>query len=198
MESYYYHRFRNFNLNTLFKVIESGFILPRKMIVNGVSDANNIFNGNSYISLAQKTLMTDDMYKHFRSSYNELIQGSLCAVISPEIEGIVYPNYFDCEYGTSFIISDDSTERYSYYLDEIQTAVPIPTSKFLAIGYPMTHFKTKKNSEEIIEEIITIERELKNHGIEIPIIDSTRNDFADDEEQIQLSKIRILKSKIIV
>ena len=61
----------------------------------------------------------------------------------------------------------------------------------------MTHFKTKKNSEEIIEEIITIERELKNHGIEIPIIDSTRNDFADDEEQIQLSKIRILKNKIV-
>ena len=109
-------------------------------------DKNNIFNGDSHISLVQKTLMTDDMYKHFRSSYNELIQGSLCAVISPEIEGIVYPNYFDCEYDTSFIISDDSTERYSYYLDEIQTAVPIPTSKFLAIGYPMTHFKTKKNS----------------------------------------------------
>ena len=111
MESYFYHRFRNFNLDTLLRVFDSGFILPRKMVVNGVDDANNIFNGNSYISLVQKTLMTDDMCRYFRSAYNELIQGNLCVVISSEIDGIVYPNYIDFGFDDSSVFNNKKSRR---------------------------------------------------------------------------------------
>ncbi len=195
MESYFYHRFRNFNLDTLLRVFDSGFILPRKMIVNGVDDANNIFNGNSYISLVQKTLMTDDMCRYFRSAYNELIQGNLCVVISSEIDGIVYPNYIDFGFDDSSVFNnknDDSPYRYSYYMDEVQTAIPIPISKFIAIGYPIAHFTREKTKDEIVNDIITIKKKLNDKKINIPIIDSTNSEFADDEKQIELSKIKLL------
>ena len=192
MESYFYHRFKNFNLETLLQVLKTGFILPRNMIVNGLNDKNNIFNGDSHISLVQKTLMTDDMCKYFRSAYIELIQGNLCVVISPEIEGIVYPDYIDFRYDSSEIYKN-STTRYSYYMDEVQTPFPISITKFLAVGYPLAHFKKIKSENEIEKDLSMLERALINNELDIPIIDSTNVDFADDKEKIKLSKIKSLR-----
>lgn len=195
MEPYIFHSFRNFSLETLYKVLESGFILPRKMIKDGPTDTNNIFNGNDYISVAQKTLMSDSMLDYYRSSYNELICGSLCAVITPKIDGITYPNYVD--FGTIYSEVEreratyhDRTVRYSYYMDELQTNVPIPTSKFLAIGYPLSYFKGQKSESVVEKELEQIEQSLTKNRLNIPIIDSTSYDFADDKEHIALSKIK--------
>lgn len=198
MEPYYFHRFRNYNLERLIQVLESGFILPRSMMKNPPTDQNNIFNGTNWISLAQKTLMDDQQCNYFRSSYNELIPGNICVVISPSIDGIVFPDYFDYENvfddkEREKVFFNDGKERFSYYLDEVQTDVPIPTSKFIAIGYPVSHFKITKSDKEIAEDIENIKSTMERNKINIPILDSTSYSFADDERHMKTSKILELK-----
>lgn len=200
MESYYFHHFRNYNIETLIQVLNSGFILPRCMMSNPPVDKNNIFNGDQWISLTQKTLMDEGMCYYFRSAYNELVPGNVCVVISSDIEGVVFTNYVRCEWAFSQeekerIFFNDGKERFSYYLDEVQTNIPIPVSKFIAIGYPISHFKESKSDREIILDIKTIESAILKSGIDIPILDSTSYCFADDSKQMELSKRKILEVK---
>lgn len=196
MKSYYFHSIRNFSVERLIQVLDTGYILPREMMNNPPSDKNNIFNGNKWISLTQKTLMDDEMSRFYRSSYNELVPGSICLVLEPNVEGITFPNYVDPEFdyyeqtGRKVLFSDDDT-RFSYYLDEVQTNKPIPTSKIIAIGYPL-QYKLEKNEEKekIEEEITSIKSALERNDLNIPLIDSSHYDFADDEEKIRTSEIK--------
>lgn len=198
MEPYYFHRFRNFNLDALYSVVENGFILPRKMIKDAPSDTKNIFNGNSWISLSQKSLMDDLMNRRFLSSYNELIVGSLCAVIDKDIPGVVDTNYVIYDFLSPSlkdkIRNSEALPRFSEFLDEVQTDVAIPIEKFLAIGYPLSHFRKSLSDEDVIRDIEKIEDAFLKKGISIPILDSGIYDFADDEEHIALSQIKKEKS----
>ena len=193
MEPYLFHGFRDFNIDVLCKVLENGFILPRKMIDGAKTDCNNIFNGNAWISLCQKSLMDTSMYYRFRDSYSEWVLDHLCIVIKNDIDGVRFTNYIDPDecYASvrKRLVYDENLERYSYYMDEVQTNVPIPCDKFLAIGYPMDHFKRIKTDDEINEDINRIYKMLEESGLEIPIVNSSEYSFADNEKCIRLSKI---------
>ncbi len=199
MQPYYYHSIRNLNMERLIQILDSGYILPRAMMENKPSDKNNIFNGNNWISLTQKTLMDDDMLYEYRSSYDELIPGSICFVIEPNIEGIKFPNYIDPEFGYYYegkdILFSDGDERFSYYLDEVQTNKPIPTSKMLAVGYPLNRRLNECGIKQVKSEIAFIKSTLERNNLSIPIIDSSEYDFADTEEKIQESNKKILQLK---
>lgn len=194
MEPYFFHGFRDYNIETVYKVLKSGFILPRKMVEDAKTDCNNIFNGNAWISLSQKSLIDEHVLRRFRVSYGEWIPDHLCAVISPNIEGIVYTDYVEKDefYGPirKRVVYDENPRRFSYYLDEIQTNVPISVKDFLAIGYPISYFSTTKSKEEMDKEIEELYRRLDSMELDIPVIDSSSYNFADNKEQIAKSKIK--------
>lgn len=194
IEPYYFHGIRRLNLDALYKIIDNGFILPRKMLNGTVNDCNNIFNGESWISISQKSLFDPIIMSHFRDSYSEWIPNNLCIVINTNIKGIRYTNYIDSDEfypeERKRLVRDDSDERYSYYIDELQTKVPIPSSAFLAIGYPLEKFRGIKTQEEIEKDIETIYSKLAEQGLDIPVVDSSTEDFADNERNMILSKIR--------
>lgn len=193
MEPYLFHGFRDFNVDVVCRVLENGFILPRKMINDAKTDCNNIFNGNAWISLCQKSLMDTSMYYRFRDSYSEWILDRLCIVIDNNIDGLRFTNYIDPDecYASvrKRLVYDENPERYSYYMDEVQTNIPIPSDKFLAIGYPVDYFRSVKSFEEMREDISKIYKILEEKGLNIPVINSSEYSFADNSECIRLSKI---------
>ena len=93
MEPYFYHRVKNLNIDTLFKIVDSGYIMPRVMINTTFCDHGNVFNGNEWISLSQKVLIPPVHYFDFRSSYDEIIVGSLCIVIDGDLDNIAYTDF---------------------------------------------------------------------------------------------------------
>lgn len=194
MEPYFFHGFRDYNVDTVCRVLESGFILPRKMIVNGTDDINNIFNGNAWISLSQKSVIDPYPRYRMRIAYNEWVHDQLCAVISPNIDGITYTNYIDSDEcykdWREQVVRDDNPYRFSYYFDEVQTNVPIPVEKFLALGYPLSVFLTKKGKDGVKCDLDRICDLLLKKDLDIPIVDSSIYDFADDRQHIVKSKIR--------
>lgn len=196
MEPYLFHGFRDYNVETVYKVLESGFILPRKMITNGAkTDCNNIFNGNAWISLSQKSLVEEHALRRgFRECYSEWITDHLCVVIKNGIEGIMYTDYVDRDECYSSWrkknVYDENPRRFSYYLDEVQTNVPVPTSSFLAIGYPIYHFSAVKSLEDIEKDIEGIYLLLESKGLDIPVLNSSLENFADTKEDMIKSKIK--------
>lgn len=189
MEPYYFHGFRNCNLETLYKVLECGFILPREDI-NGIKESGtNLYNGEKWISLCQKSLADDYMARIYSTSYNEMIYNNLCVVIDSNLKGIVDTLYIpsDCFYESmrKQLVYDQNKERYSSFIDEVQTDIPISINDFLAIGYPLDRFK-KEETEQNIKEI---EKRLEQTGLNIPILNSSVYDFGDSKEQFALSKI---------
>ena len=84
------------------------------------------------------------------------------------------------------IISDDNPSRYSDCIDEVQTRHAIPTDKFVAIGYPFA----SKDEKSAKKEVGMIRDKLDSKGLSIPILNSSKYDFADDEDCMKLSKIR--------
>lgn len=190
MEPYFYHRVKNLNIDTLFKIVDSGYIMPRVMINTTFCDHGNVFNGNEWISLSQKVLIPPVHYFDFRSSYDEIIVGSLCIVIDGDLDNITYTDFipYDELYNeiSREIISDDNPARYSDCIDEVQTRHAIPTDKFVAIGYPFT----SKDEKSAKKEVGMIREKLDSKGLSIPILNSSKYDFADDEHCMKLSKIK--------
>lgn len=189
MRPYLYHSIKFNNLDTLYKILDSGYILPRCMIEGSKSfDRNNIFNGTKYISLTKKDRMSNFDKQYFRSSYDEFVVGSLTIVID-KFNDIIVPNFIDMdtidrEVYRKLLFRDDG-ERHSYYLDEVQTDKKIPISNFIAIGYPNSNFEyalgTLKNKDQLLE----IKEALVKHKLNIPIVNSDVYSFADDEENIK-------------
>lgn len=194
VEPYFFHGIRRLNLDALYKIIDSGYILPRSMLNGTVTDCNNIFNGNSWISISQKSLYDPTSMRYFRDSYSEWIPNNLCIVINPNIKDIRYTNYIDADEfypdERKRLVKDESDTRYSYYIDEVQTKKPIFIEDFLAIGYPLERFKSIKSQEEIDKDLETIYSMLEQKGITIPVLNSSIESFADNEKQMILSKIK--------
>ena len=167
------------------------------MITNGIVDCNNIFNGDAWISLAQKSACDLYMLERFRDSYSEWIIDHLCVVVDPNIEGVSYTNYIDAdEFYSSLrkrLVFDSNPDRYSYYIDEVQTNVPVPINKFLALGYPMDYFRAKKGDQEVEKDIELLYDKLHNKKLDIPIVNSSVYDFADDFQHIECHKIKKIK-----
>ncbi len=196
MEPYLYHAIKNYDLDRLINILKTGYILPRKMLGEKYRPNRGTkldLNGESWISLCQKSLYDDTYADIYPSSFEMLVKDNLSVVISPDIEGINYPNFVSYdELGPSAIkslIRDDSPTRYSTYLDEVQTNIPIPTSKFIAIGYPKEHLE-ELHERNTKEEIDAIRKVLDEENLSIPVIDSSSYEFADTEEKIKKLVIR--------
>lgn len=194
VEPYFFHGIRRLNLDALYNIIDSGYILPRTMLNGKVTDHNNIFNGNSWISISQKSLYDPAHMREFRDSYSEWIVNNLCIVINPKINDIRYTNYIDSDEfypeERKRLVKDESDTRYSYYIDEVQTRHPIFIDDFIAIGYPLERFKATKSKEEIDKDLETIYSMLEQKGLNIPVLDSSIESFADNERQMMLAKIK--------
>ena len=189
MKSYLYHSIKFYNFDTLYKILDSGYILPRCMIKGSESfDRNNIFNGTKYISLTMKTLMGENERYYYRSSYDEVIAGSLCIVID-KFKDIIFPSYLDWDMTsreeTNKILFKDGPDRYSYYLDEVQTDKKIPISNFIAIGYPNANFEYRLGTLKNKKQLLEIKEALVKHNLIIPIINSDVYSFADNEDNIK-------------
>lgn len=197
MNPYLYHGIRDYNLSRLINILDTGFILPKKMLPDSFKiDRKDELDltGKSWISLCQKTLY-DDFYKETNPSAFEVdIFNHICAVIDNNIDGLHYTNHLLLDFfGPKYIMSmvkDDSEERYSTYLDEVQTKNPVPTSKFIAIGYPKSFFEEHDTKRNVTNELDILAKKLKEKNLNIPIVDSSYYDFADDEEQIKKLTIR--------
>lgn len=194
VEPYFFHGIRRLNLDALYKIIDCGYILPRAMLNGTVTDCNNIFNGNRWISISQKSLYDPSCMREFRDSYSEWIANNLCIVLNPNIKDIRYTNYIDSDEfypeERRRLVKDESDTRYSYYIDEVQTKSPIFIDDFLAIGYPLERFKFIKSQQEIEEDLETIYSMLEQKGLNIPVLDSSTYSFADNERQMMLTKIK--------
>lgn len=192
MEAYYFHGFRKFNMKALENVMRTGFILPRDK-TQIYTDGNNLYNGDFWISLCQKTLI-DDYYYYFGSpivSYDAFIYKNICVVIDPEkVEGARLVSVINSDYHSSkeiaWLARKDNYNRISCYEDEIQTNVPVPTSSFLAVGYPLIN--SKSEDEKNVKYIYSL---LDKYNLNIPVLDSSIYSFADDTDEMKKSKILI-------
>ncbi len=200
MEPYLYHGIRDYNLDRLINILKTGYILPKKMLPDEFKVVRNQqfdFNCQSWVSLSQKSLY-DDYYEDCNpSSFERFVYNHLCAVIDNNIDGINLVNHIFYDYygptGLVNIVSDESEERYSTYMDEVQTRIPVPTDKFLAIGYPLKHYqRNNKDLDEIRKELLLLRSTLDNKNLKIPIVDSSNYDFADTREDIKKNKILVL------
>ena len=118
MEPYLYHGIKFYSIETLYKIIESGFIMPRCMMETPSEDKNNIFNGTKYISLSQKSEIDPRFNDEYRNAFDEFIFEKLCIVID-SIDNPIHPNLVDWDYLSTEeqqkILFNDSDERRSYY-----------------------------------------------------------------------------------
>ncbi len=193
MEPYLYHGIRFYNYDLLIKIIQSGYIVPRCELEQGlIVDRNNIFNGTKYISLCQKSLgIEDDSY--YKSSFNDFIFNKPNLVLKNNNIKIIFPNnisYYDRDMMTkeewNKIIFSDGEERTSYYIDEVQTKERISLKdNLIAIGIPICELEKNYNEKYIKELLNKIKTELINKELNVPIINSSISGFADNEECIK-------------
>ena len=195
MEPFLYHGIRDYNINRLINILKEGYILPKRMLKDEfkIERKNQIdFTGQNWISLSQKSLYDEYYAEDSPSMFDVHVYNHPCVVIDPSIEGLKYPTFllYD-EYNPDYIkslIDDNSNERYSVYSDELQTNIPIPTSKFLAIGYPKEHYIEEKK-ENYKKELEDLKDTLLELNLNIPVVDSSYYDFADTKEKIKEYKI---------
>lgn len=188
MEPYLYHGIRDFNLDKIINILKTGYIVKRKDLENKYisKDKNESdFNGENWISLSQKSLY-DSYYGSPRlSSFDRFVYNHLCIVIKNNYKNLVYTNFVDFDmYSSSYFkkIQEEGNERYSTFMDEVQTKENIPISEFIAIGYPTKYFKYRK---DVSSDIELIKNTLNEKKLLIPVIDSSFYDFADTEEKIK-------------
>ncbi len=185
MEPYLYHGIKFKNIEVLLEILSTGFIVPRSMQKHPIEDNLNIFNGNKYISLSQKSLIEDGMRWMARVSFDVIIHNNINIVINNFLD-IIYPDLvnWDClspQEARRIRLCDDR-QRCSDCMDEVQTDKPIPKSNFIAIGYPTT---LRSNPEERDADIRRIYEAIKRAELDIPVVDSSHYDFADTQEHIK-------------
>ena len=188
MEPYLYHGIRDYNLDKLINILKTGYIVKRSNLEDKYKskDIDEIdFNGENYISLSQKSLY--DPYRGISrfSSFDRFIYNHLCFVIKNHFKNLIFTNFVDFDmYSSNYFknILKEDKERYSTFMDEVQTNVDIPVSDFLAVGYPVKYLKYRTDTNSEIELIKNTLNEVK---LEIPVVDSSFYDFADTEEKIK-------------
>lgn len=185
MEPYLYHGIKFRNLEVLLEILSTGFILPKAMQKNPNDDGHNIFNGDKFISLSQKTLIDDGLRFRARCSFDDAIYRNINIVIS-NFWDIIYPDLVEWDFispeRARAIRLSDSRQRFSDCIDEVQTDKPIPKSNFIAIGYPTD---LRSDPKERDADIKRIYEALKRAQLSIPVVDSCHYDFADTEEHIK-------------
>lgn len=200
MENFLFHGLREINgeLSVLFNILENGYILPRCQIANSEKmDTNNIFNGTKYISLCQKSLMNYPKEDFERYSYDDYIYNKICFVIKNEDKNLIYPSYVERDFVSpeewKRIIFNDDDQRYSYYLDEVQTKDPISIKDIIAIGLPVATLEYLLGKNVYNDFVEKLRNTLKEKNLNIPICDSSMYSFADDYQRIENSNILKLK-----
>ena len=198
MEPFLYHGLKWNNYNLLFKILKSGYILPRCKIEEGlVTDKNNIFNGTKYISLCQKSLFDSHMIDIYKSSFDDFIFNKPTLVLKNNNINLIYPEnitLFDKDFMSpqewGKIIYNDDEHRFSYYLDELQTSDEISLEdNLIAIGIPLKKISKDYSNEEQKDILLRIKSIILEKYNDIPIINSSVYDFADSEELIEKNRI---------
>lgn len=192
MEPYLYHGIKWNNYDLMIKILKNGYILPRCMQNEEIKDDFNLFNGTKYISLSQKTLIEDDR-EIYRVAYDNFIYNKPMFVLDYKNIDIIYPNIF-----TTFdkdmmsvkewqnMLHNDDEQRYSDYCDEVQTKDKISLKKsLLALGLPMKHLEDNYTNEDIKKFLNNLKRVLEDNKINVPVINSSIYDCADDMEHIK-------------
>ena len=193
MEPYLYHGIKWNNVDLLKDILNSGYILSRRKLNNKIVDKNNIFNGDRYISLCQKTLIDNYMRCDYRIAYDDYIVNKPCIVLKNNNIKLIYPNLItmldkDCMSSEEWhnIIFKNDENRYSYYMDELQVEDEVDLKEnMIAVGLPISYidFNYKENEKkELLDSIYNI---LEKKYPNIDIIDSSRYSFADNEEEIK-------------
>ena len=198
MKPYLYHGIKWYNYDLLLKIIESGYILPRCELTDDiVDDKNNIFNGTKYISLCQKSIGTD--CKSIKTSFNEYILNKPTLLLDKKNINLIYPRFITpleneliSPLEWEKLIYNDSDRRVSYYLDEVQTKDRISLKdNLIAVGLPLRHLLRNYSEEEMKNIYNKVKLVLQEKGIDVPIINSSEYDFADDEECIKKYSLNI-------
>ena len=199
MNDYLYHGVKWKNYDLLVKILESGYILPRCMLEEGlVTDRNNIFNGTKYISLCKKTLIDFDLIDAFSSSYDSFIVNSPCLVLKNNNLNLIHPRIITAAERESIgreewqaLLYRDDDERLTYFVDELQSKDPISLKdNLVAVGLPLDDLEFGMDigeREKILTDISTV---LKKKGYDVPLLDSCMYSFADNEESMNRSKIK--------
>ena len=160
--------------------------------------------GKSWIALSQKVLIDREMLSYLGEdtnnksvAYDNFIENHICIVIDKDynIKNLSYPQWLrHSVYGPEDIeakIKDDSDDRYSPCIDEVQTKKPISIKNFIAIGYPKTYLESKGIDTE--KELKLIRDVLIEHNAFIPVCDSSNYDFADNYECIKRYDLKLIK-----
>lgn len=200
MENYLYHGIKWYDYKILVKILESGYIMPRCMLKEGlIVDNNNIFNGNKYISLCQKSLWSEEDQWEYKRSFDDYIFNRPTLVLKKENIDIAYPNLISkLENDTMSpekwkrITFNDDEERYSYYCDELQTKEKIALKdNLIAIALPGNHLKRQLSTDEARQILKSVKETLIKSELDVPILDSSIYDFADNEECIKKNILKL-------
>ncbi len=196
MEPYLYHGIRDYNIKRLINIIKTGYILPKKELHGEYKvERNNELNlnGEKWISLCQKSLFDESFDWISPSSFESFIYKNYCIVFENNIEGLTYTTHMIYDfYGPKAIqelAKDDFKNRVSTYSDEVQTKVKIPMNKSIALGVPKDVLELK--GIDVKSQLKLIKEALNKFEYDIPIINSSYYDFADDEDKIK--KYTIIK-----
>ncbi len=207
LEPFLYHGIRGNDIERLINIFNTGYILPKKMLEGDFKvEANWTVDttGKSWIALSQKVLIDREMLSYLGEdsnnksvAYDNFIENHLCIVIDKDYNSnnLSYPQWLrHSVYGPEEIeakIKDDSDDRYSPCIDEVQTRKPISIKHFIAIGYPKTYLESKGIDTE--KELKLIRDVLIEHNAFIPVCDSSNYDFADNYECIKKYDLKLIK-----
>ena len=194
MSEYIFHGIKFFDFERLHQIIETGYILPRKMMgENMPDDTYNLFNGTEYISLSMPSQGSPRLARIFKSAYDRYVFGNLCFIFE-DVPNLVYPLLIseDDIYLEEYrkILRTDEGERYSYFMDEVMTKDKIDISNAVAIGYPKEMINSRIGSDVASKELDSLYNHLDKRNIKLPVIDSTYYDFADTSEDIKKNVLR--------
>lgn len=200
MESFLFHGIKWRDYDLLVNIIESGYILPRCMIDYDFSnDKNNIFNGTKYISLSDKGLVNQGAIDIYWCAYDEFIVDQPSLVLKKDNLKIIHPkiitrhqrDLLSNEEWRAMLYDDDSEERLTYYMDEVQVKEPISIrDNLVAVGIPSDYLNYVLKKDEANELIDRVNSAVKKNGIDVPIVDSCMYSFADNERNIEKHKIK--------
>lgn len=189
MSDYIFHGIKFYDFERLHQIIDTGYILPRKMMgENKPNDDFNLFNGTEYISLSMPSQGSDRLARVYGSAYKRYIFSNLCFVLD-DIPNLEYPvlMFEDDIYLDEYqkMLRSDEGLRYSYFMDEVMTKDKIPLSKVVAIGYPKGCIEDRFDEDRANMELKALFEHLDRKNINVPVVDSTYYGFADNEEAIK-------------
>ena len=150
--------------------------------------------GDSWIAFSLKVLNDDDyayLYEDtYKSAFNAHVKNHISLVLDSKKAGMGNFQYAQCLpydiYGPGEFrakVKDDSDERYSPYLDEMQTNKPVSIDSLVAIGYPKAFLDEKE--WDTVGDLAVIREALYRNMVNVPIVDSSYDEFADNYDCIK-------------